>query len=58
MVADDLSNCLFFLQHCLLALLCQLKEKQHRTSVRQEQTAKYVAHLLFVSGFLSFFFEM
>lgn len=28
MVEDDLPNCLFLLQHCLLALLCQLKEKK------------------------------
>lgn len=55
MVKDALPNCFFLFQHCLLALLCQLKEKKQKGHQwGQEQTAKCVAHFLFVSDLFHF----
>ena len=52
MVKDDLPNCLFLLQHCLLALLCQLKGK--RTSVGARTNSKICCSFLVCIWFVSF----
>lgn len=54
MVEDDLPNGLFLFQRCLLALLCQLKEKK-RTSMRARTNSKICCSFLVCIWVVSFF---
>lgn len=51
MVKDDLPNCLFFLQHYLLALLCELKKNKKDIT---EGKNKHKVCFLFASGLFHF----
>ncbi len=52
MVEDDLPNSLFLLQHCLLALLCQLKGKKQDISEGKNKQQNLLLIYLYLVRFI------